>query len=111
MNKLDKQSLKVHPLVAFELGFNNALVLQELYNSYKNNGKESQWMEFDYYSWLMREFPFWGIWTLKGVIRNLVKSGYLFEEHVTTDYNKMVLAYLLNMEKTEELFRRLRLIV
>lgn len=85
---INEPPLQVLPSLAVKVGLNEAIVLQQAHywsNKTTHEYDGFKWFYKTYDDW-QQEFPFWSSRTIRRVINNLEKQGYLIS---TCDYNKM----------------------
>ena len=92
---IEETPLQVIPSLAVEVGFNEAIILQQLHfrllsSEFERDGHK--WFYKTYDEWKNEEFPFWSVDTIKRTIRKLEKKGYIIS---TAQYNH------LKMDKTK----------
>ncbi|KJW12843.1 conserved phage C-terminal domain-containing protein [Levilactobacillus spicheri] len=88
MNNLliSEPPLQVLPSLAVKVGLNEAIVLQQFHYwlQRSNNVRDGhKWIYNSFPNW-NKQFPFWGLNTLKRAVTSLEKEGYL----ITANYNK-----------------------
>ncbi len=83
---ISEPPLQVLPSLAVKVGLNEAIVLQQFHYwlQRSTNVRDGyKWVYNSYKEW-NKQFPFWGLNTLKRAITSLEKSGYL----ISGNYNK-----------------------
>lgn len=83
---ISEPPLQVLPSLAVKVGLNEAIVLQQFHywlQRSTNIRDGYKWVYNSYKEW-NKQFPFWGLNTLKRAITSLEKSGYL----ISGNYNK-----------------------
>ncbi|WP_149315790.1 conserved phage C-terminal domain-containing protein [Lentilactobacillus buchneri] len=83
---ISEPPLQVLPSLAVKVGLNEAIILQQFHywlQRSKNIHDGYRWIYNSYREW-NKQFPFWGLNTLKRAITSLEKSGYL----IPGNYNK-----------------------
>ena len=87
---MNENPLLILPELASIIGLNESIVLQQIHywliiNEKKNQNYEDKryWM-FNTYAELQKQFPFWNEKTIKRIVANLKKDGYL----LIGNYNK-----------------------
>ncbi|KRO03652.1 hypothetical protein IV54_GL002175 [Levilactobacillus paucivorans] len=83
---ISEPPLQVLPSLAVKVGLNKAIVLQQFHYwlQRSNNIRDGyKWIYNSFPNW-NKQFPFWGLNTLKRAVNGLEKDGYL----ITANYNK-----------------------
>lgn len=83
---ISEPPLQVLPSLAVKVGLNKAIVLQQFHYwlQRSNNIRDGyKWIYNSFPNW-NKQFPFWGLNTLKRAVTGLEKDGYL----ITANYNK-----------------------
>ncbi|ODP93293.1 hypothetical protein [Levilactobacillus brevis] len=83
---ISEPPLQVLPSLAVKVGLNEAIVLQQFHYwlQRSNNIRDGyKWIYNSFPNW-NKQFPFWGLNTLKRAVTGLEKDGYL----ITANYNK-----------------------
>ena len=83
---ISEPPLQVLPSLAVKVGLNEAIVLQQFHYwlQRSNNIRDGyKWIYNSFPNW-NKQFPFWGLNTLKRAVNGLEKDGYL----ITANYNK-----------------------
>lgn len=83
---ISEPPLQVLPSLAVKVGLNEAIVLQQFHYwlQRSNNIRDGyKWIYNSFTNW-NKQFPFWGLNTLKRAVTGLEKDGYL----ITANYNK-----------------------
>ena len=83
---ISEPPLQVLPSLAVKVGLNEAIVLQQFHYwlQRSNNVRDGyRWIYNSFPNW-NKQFPFWGLNTLKRAITSLEKDGYL----ITANYNR-----------------------
>ncbi|MDY3987763.1 MAG: hypothetical protein SOY88_00180 [Massilioclostridium sp.] len=83
---IDENPILVMPKLAVEVGLNAAIVLQQLHYWLEKSNKiidEKKWVYNTYNEW-QKQFPFWGIATVKRIFADLEKRGLV----LSANYNQ-----------------------
>ena len=105
---LDDRPLIVIPELAFAIGLNNAIVLQQIHYWVTINERAKKTFRVGYYwtynsydAW-RRQFPFWSVSTIKRIFMELEADGYI----TTGNYNRLAIDrtkwYRVNYDKLDE---------
>ncbi len=88
---LDENPLVIQPQLAVKIGLNEAIFIQQIHYWIYKSDKEIDGKIWTYNSYeeLHLQFPFWGIRTIKRIVKNLTDNGFLFvENHNKDKWNK-----------------------
>lgn len=106
---LDEHPLLVFPTFAAKVGLNEAILCQQIHfwlTHNRQNGKNiidgRVWTYNTQKEW-QKQFPFWGLRTLRRVIKSCVDKGLLIAEHKATDKRDRTLYYTLNYDHINNL--------
>lgn len=102
---IDDYPLMVSPLLAKEIGLNEAIVLQQIHYWVQKqiNFEDGRYWVYNSYEEWMKQFPFWSLSTVKRIFRSLEDSELI----LSNNFNKLRIDktkwYSVNYDKIKEL--------